>query len=387
MPRAPLATYRLQLHSKFGFADAAKIADYLAALGVSHAYSSPYLQAAPNSQHGYDVVDHHKVNEELGGGKAYDAFCKSLGEAGLGQVLDIVPNHMAISGRRNRYWWDVLENGPASRYASYFDVDWHPREEKLQNKMLMPVLGDHYGRVLERYEIKVQRHGGEFAVHYFDNELPAAPKSISGVIVKAAQDTGSDYLTFLADSLKRLPGPTAATPDERLERHRDKEVIRGLIERLCAEVPFIAEAIDQVLATVNRSPDALHDILERQNYRLAFWRTAEQDLGYRRFFDVNTLIGLRMEDPKVFADTHALILTWLREGVLDGVRIDHPDGLRDPKQYLQRLRDAASGVWIGAEKILEPGESLRTEWPIDGTTGYDFLNESGGLFVGCESGS
>lgn len=381
MHRVPLATYRLQLHEGFTFDAAANIADYLKALGVSHVYSSPYLQAAPHSMHGYDVVDHHRVNEELGGTEAYDRFCLRLGECSLGQVLDIVPNHMAISGRRNRLWWDVLENGQASGYAMYFDVDWNSPEEKLRNKTLMPILGDHYGRVLMRGEIRVQRHGGEFAVHYFDHIAPLAPESIASLAAKAAQESGSEYLAFLADSLRALPGCDSDSRECMEARHRDKEVIRTLIERLSNEVPFIGEIIDKAVDSVNRNPDALHDLLEHQNYRLAYWRTAEQELGYRRFFDVNTLIGLRAENARVFADTHALILTWLREGILDGVRIDHPDGLRDPRQYFDRLRSAAPDVWIVGEKILEHGERLREDWPVDGTTGYDFMNLVNGLFV------
>ncbi len=381
MARIPTATYRLQLHADFGFDDAAAIADYLEELGVSHVYSSPYLQAAPGSKHGYDVVDHHKVNEELGGGEAHDRFSRRLGACNLGQVLDIVPNHMAIAGRRNRYWWDVLENGPSSRYSSYFDIDWQSHEEKLRNKLLVPILGDHYGRAISRKEIQLQRRGGDFFVKYFDNELPAAPKSLPPIFKEAAKNTGSEYLAFLADSLAGLPSPTATDEASVTQRHRDKEVIGKLLERLLSEVPFIAEAVDSAMKEFNNDPDKLDSILELQNYRLAFWRTAQEDLGYRRFFDVNTLVGLRVEDPRVFADTHALILNWLREGVLDGIRVDHPDGLRDPHRYFARLREQAPDVWIVGEKILEPGEKLRPEWPIDGTTGYEYLNEAGGLFV------
>ncbi len=381
MPRIPVATYRLQLHAGFGFDAAAAIAGYLHELGISHVYSSPYLQAAPGSQHGYDIVDHHKVNEELGGASAHDRFSLRLGECHLGQVLDIVPNHMAISGRRNRYWWDVLENGPSSRYASYFDIDWHSHEEKLRNKLLVPILGDHYGKVLSRGEIQIKRQGGEFLLQYFDHELPVAPKSLPSVLASAAALSGSEYLAFLGDSLSRLPSPASTNRADTLERHRDKEVIRGLLERLFQEVPFIAEAMDSTLASLNKDVNALDDFLEHQNYRLAFWWAAKQELSYRRFFDVNTLVGLRMENAQVFADTHAVILKWLREGVLDGIRVDHPDGLRDPRQYFERLREQASDVWILGEKILEPGERLRDNWPIDGTTGYDYLNESGGLFV------
>lgn len=381
MARIPTATYRLQLHSEFGFDQASEVADYLFDLGVSHVYCSPYLQAAPGSQHGYDVVDHHKVNEELGGGEAHNRFCKHLGEVGLGQILDIVPNHMAISGRRNRLWWDVLENGPSSRYAPYFDINWNPPDETVRNKILVPVLGDHYGRVLSRNELTVERRGADFFIKYFDQELPVAPKSLPGILTDAAAATGSDYLAFLADSYTALPRPTATDLVSLAQRHRDKEVIRGLLDRLFNEVPFIGETVDTQLRELSRDPAKLDAFLERQNFRLAFWRAAEQDLVYRRFFDVNTLVGLRMEDRHVFLDTHTLVLRWLHEGVLDGVRIDHPDGLLDPEQYFERLRCEAQDVWILGEKILEPGEHFRSEWPIDGTTGYDYLNEVSGLFV------
>ncbi len=385
MPKIPTATYRLQLHANYGFDNAAAIADYLHQLGISHIYSSPYLQAAPGSKHGYDVVDHHKVNDELGGAAAHARFSKRLAECELGQVLDIVPNHMAISGRRNRYWWDVLENGPSSRYASYFDIDWQPLEEKLRNKLLVPVLGDHYGRVLARREIQIQRQGGEFFIKYFEQELPVAPRSMPSILSPAAKSTGSEYLAFLADSLSQLPAPTSIDYASMTQRHRDKEIIRVLLERLFNEVPFIAQAVDAAIEDANKNPDKLDQILEQQNYRLAYWRAAEQDLGYRRFFDVNTLVGLRVEDDRVFADTHALIVRWLRDGVLDGIRVDHPDGLRDPRRYFDQLRNEAADVWIVGEKILEPGERLRPEWPIDGTTGYDYLNQAGGLFVDTEN--
>ncbi|MBV9763450.1 MAG: malto-oligosyltrehalose synthase [Acidobacteriaceae bacterium] len=381
MPRIPVATYRLQLHAGFGFEAAAQIADYLHELGISHVYCSPYLQAAPGSQHGYDITDHHKVNEELGGAAAHDRFSLRLGECDLGQVLDIVPNHMAISGRLNHYWWDVLENGPSSRYASYFDIDWQSHEEKLRNKLLVPILGDHYGKVLNRGEIQIRRQGGEFFLKYFEHELPVAPKSLPPVIAAGAALSGSEYLAFLGDSLSRLPSPASTNRGDMLERHRDKEVIRGLLKRLFREVPFIGEAMDSALESLNKDVNAMDDFLEHQNYRLAFWWAAKQALSYRRFFDVNTLVGLRMENSQVFADTHALIVKWLREGVLDGIRIDHPDGLRDPRQYFERLREEATDVWIVGEKILEPGENLRDVWPIDGTTGYDYLNASLGVFV------
>lgn len=376
-----MATYRLQLHADFGFDAAAAVADYLRDLGVSHVYSSPYLQAAPGSKHGYDVVDHHKVNEELGGAEAHDRFSKRLGECHLGQVLDIVPNHMAISGRRNRLWWDIWENGPSSRYAPYFDINWQSRDLKLRNKLLVPILGDHYGRVLSRGEVQVKRCGADFFIQYHENELPMSPRSLVPLLSKAATGTGSDYLAFLADSISSLPGPTLTDRASKATRHRGKTVIVNLLDRLFSETPFVAEAVDSTLREVNENVDQLDSVLEQQNYRLSFWQTSKQELPYRRFFDINTLVALRMENPQAFADTHALILRWLREGVLDGIRIDHPDGLLDPKDYFERLRSDARDVWIVAEKILERGEALRRDWPIDGTTGYDFLNYSGGLLV------
>jgi (1->4)-alpha-D-glucan 1-alpha-D-glucosylmutase len=381
MSRVPLATYRIQLHEEFTFDDALAIADYLQDLGVSHVYCSPYLQAAPGSRHGYDVVDHHRVNEELGGEEAHARFCKNLGEHQLGQVLDIVPNHMAIAGQHNRYWWDVLENGPSSQYAAFFDIDWLPSEEKLRNKVLVPILGDHYGRVLTRQEIQVKRQDGTLVIEYFDNKLPAAPRSLAYVLSNAAARINSDYLSFLADSYANLPSPTSIDRANMIARHRDKEIVRALVARFCGESPSAAAAIDAELDELNRDVDALDLFLERQNFRLSFWRVAGDELMYRRFFDVNTLVGLRMENETVFADTHSLVLDWLKRGILDGIRIDHPDGLRNPAQYFERLRSASPDAWIVAEKILEPGEPLRKEWPIHGTTGYDFLYQVGGLFI------
>src|ERR1700730_8586025 len=317
----PLSTYRLQLHAGFDFAAAAAVAPYLAAFGISHAYTSPYLQAVKGSLHGYDVVDHSHVNVELGGEDGHARFCQVLGASGLGQVLDLVPNHMSIVGRENRWWWDLLPTGRRSRYATYFDVDWHSPEPKLQGKILMPILGDHYGRVLDAGDIKLVREPDGLVLHYFEHELPIDPQ------------------TLPAADLDREP------------------------ERLAAD------------------PEALHELLERQSYRLAFWRTAGQDLDYRRFFDVNSLAALRMEEEEVFRETHALVLGWLAKGVLDGLRIDHPDGLRDPRQYLERLRGAAPNAWIVVEKILATDERLPSDWPVEGTTGYEFLNRLTALYV------
>ena len=386
MARIPGSTYRLQLHGKtendpgFTFDDAGAIADYLKALGITHVYSSPYLQAAPGSMHGYDVVDHRTVNEELGGGEAHARFSKRLGEVGLGQVLDIVPNHMSL-GRENRYWWDVLENGRHSRYASFFDIDWNPQEERLREKVLVPILADQYGKVLREGGIKVKRDGSVFIVEVASQSLPVAPETLRGPLGRAAEIAGSDALRFIAASYGRLPSGEADDRVASLERHRDKNVLQYLLERFCAEREEGCKAIDQAIEELNNNADALDTFLQAQHFRVAYWKTADQQLGYRRFFDVNTLIGLRIEREYVFDETHELVLGWLRDGVLDGVRVDHPDGLRDPLQYFRRLRDRAPEAWIIGEKILEPGEWMRENWPIHGTSGYDFLNTILGLLV------
>src|SRR4051812_22273977 len=375
------ATYRVQLRKEFGFNDVAALANYLHRLGVSHLYSSPYLQAAPGSTHGYDVIDHSRVNAELGGEEGHERMCATLGQHELGQVLDIVPNHMAITSG-NRWWWDVLENGPSSQYASYFDVDWDPPEAKLRNTVLMPILGDHYGRVLEAGEFRLERDGGGFTVHYYDHVLPLAPPSLDDLLATAARRCRSMELESLATFFGRLPPSYLTDRASVRERHRDKEVLRASLARLLREEPAVAAAVDTEVAAINADPDRLDALLERQNYRLAFWRTAGRELDYRRFFDIHTLAALRMEDEAVFLDTHDLVLAWLERGVVDGLRIDHPDGLRDPEGYLRRLeRAAGSDTYVVVEKILEPGERLPQSWPVAGTTGYDFTNRVGGLFV------
>jgi (1->4)-alpha-D-glucan 1-alpha-D-glucosylmutase len=375
----PRATYRIQLNPAFDFDDAAAIAPYLQALGVSHVYSSPYLRAMPGSLHGYDVVDPRQVNPDLGGEAGHARFCEALGRHGLGQVLDTVPNHMAI-GPQNPWWWDVLENGPASRWAMTFDVDWAHPEPHLRERVLLPVLGDHYGRVLEAGELRLEWDGSQFTVRYHDQRFPVAPRSLDELLALAAERADSPELAFLADAFGALPPSTVVDPALRERRHRDKEVLTRRLAALATE-PRVAEAIEAVVAATNADVDLFDRILERQNYRLSWWRSARRDLGYRRFFDVTTLVGLRIEDPGVFAETHALVLEWLAAGVLDGLRIDHPDGLLDPEGYMRRLRWASPRAWIVVEKILEPGEELRRSWPVSGTSGYEFLRSVNGLFV------
>src|ERR1035437_3910944 len=274
-----------------------------------------------------------------------------------------------------------MENGESSRYASFFDIDWQSHEERLRNKVLVPVLADQYGKGVQVGNIKLVRHGNSFQVEYGEQKLPVAPQSLLTILGKAAEYAKSDTLSFLAASFGRLPSPEYADRRTILARHRDKLVLKGLLSRLCLEEPGIGEALDQAVAELNENRDALDEFLNQQNYRLAYWKAADQQLGYRRFFDVNTLIGLRVEREHVFEETHALVLDWLRRGVLDGVRVDHPDGLRDPLQYFNRLREHSPNAWIVGEKILEPGEFLRESWPIEGTSGYDFLNVALGVMV------
>jgi (1->4)-alpha-D-glucan 1-alpha-D-glucosylmutase len=303
----PVSTYRVQLrppaadHPGFGFDDAAAVVPYLAELGVTHLYCSPYLQAAPGSAHGYDVVDHSRLNAELGGEEAFARMVAACRAAGLGILLDVVPNHMAVSEpeSQNAQWWSLLRDGRTSPYADWFDVDWDSADNP--GKVLVPVLGGPLGEVAGELELLEDR------IRYYDHELPIAPGT-------------------------RVDGDVLAT-------------------------------------------------LDKQHYRLASWRVAGEELNYRRFFDVTTLAGVRVEVPHVFDETHAVVLQQVRDGVLDGLRIDHPDGLADPGGYLERLAEATGGAWVVVEKILEPGEDLPPDWQTTGTTGYDALNRVLGLFV------
>jgi len=378
----PRATYRVQLHAGFGFDDVATIAGYLAELGVSHVYCSPYLRATKGSTHGYDVVDHGQLNPELGGEEAFGRMCRALAAHGLSQVLDIVPNHMAAAGHENAWWWDVLENGPSSRYAASFDIDWRPPEESGDRPgLVLPILGDHYGRLLEAGELSLARNDGTFTVRYYDHTAPISPRTLDDLLGRAAAACGSDELATIATALGRLPPASVTDRASVRERHRDKEVLRELLARLCREQPAVGAAVDGVVAATNADPDALDSLLARQVYRLAYWRVATQELDYRRFFDIPTLVALRMELPHVFDETHELVLGLVADGTVTGLRVDHPDGLRDPEGYLKRLLEATGGTWVVVEKILEPGEELPPRWPVAGTTGYDFLNLVGGLFV------
>jgi (1->4)-alpha-D-glucan 1-alpha-D-glucosylmutase len=397
----PLSTYRLQLHAGFTFDAARDLAPYLAQLGVGACYTSPYFAATPGSTHGYDVCNHNAINPELGGPTAHAQFVDRLAALGLGHMLDFVPNHMGIGTATNLWWRDVLENGPGSSGARFFDVDWAPVKAALKSKLLLPILGDQYGRVLERGELSLAFADGQLVVKYFDYELPLNPKLAPQVLRRAVApltaELGADspqlheFLSILT-SLQNLPDltdgeqPAGALAAD--ERQREKEVARARLARLVADCPAIATLVDGAVRDVNgevgrpESFNALHELLEQQAYRLSYWRTASHEINYRRFFDVNELAGLRVEDPEVFAATHELLGQLLKNGLVQAVRIDHPDGLLDPARYFTMLQQLGGGdLYVVAEKILSSHEMLPARWPVAGTTGYAYLNDLNGVFI------
>ncbi|MDE3102451.1 MAG: malto-oligosyltrehalose synthase [Chloroflexota bacterium] len=375
----PRATYRLQLRPGFGYREAAALVDMLARLGVSHLYLSPCLEAVPGSPHGYDVIDHSRVRDDLGGEEAFAALARTVRSRGMGILLDIVPNHMAIDPG-NRWWWDVLENGRSSLYALSFDVSWDPPERKLKDLILVPILADHYGRELERGALRLERTD-RILLRYEDRDLPLSPSSLDGLFARVGERVGSAAVARVANDAAALPELDDGAAGERVARHRAKEDLAARIAALCGD-DDIAPVIDRELARINGDPDELDALLRRQHYRLAFWRTAARELDYRRFFDVNELVALRVEEPEVFDAVHARVLGWLRDGTIDGVRVDHVDGLRDPGEYLAHLRTAAGdGAWILVEKILHHDERLRATWPVDGTTGYESIDLLTRVFI------
>jgi (1->4)-alpha-D-glucan 1-alpha-D-glucosylmutase len=409
--RAPVATYRVQLHHAFTFRDLHSLTPYLYSLGVSDAYCSPILTARPGSTHGYDICDHRSINPELGTRADLAALSQSLRERDMGLVVDFVPNHMGIDATINAWWRDVLENGPSSGYARYFDIDWLPVKPELRHKVLLPILGDQYGRVLERGELQLAYGDGSLVLDYFDRRLPigpsAAPLVLGHGIDRLAADLGegsvelSELRRILA-GLTNLPATTDESAGE--ARRRSKEELRAALASLAIQSTAIRDHIDTAIRVFNgragdaASFDLLHALLEVQVYRLAYWRTAFDEINYRRFFDINELGGLRMEDSRVFTDTHALILELVEEGIISGLRIDHPDGLFDPASYFDTLCRAiaeripqsadtsgdAPPIYLVAEKVLARGERLRDNWRVHGTTGYNFLNALNGVFVHSE---
>ena len=377
MRTPPRATYRLQLHAGFTFADAQAALPYFVELGISHLYLSPVLQAAPGSTHGYDVVDPDRVSTELGGEDGFRALADAARAAGLGILLDIVPNHMSIAGAGNRWWRDVLENGPASYYASAFDVDWTVDD----NRVLLPVLGERYGRALFTGILGVERTAGVFELRAHDQRFPISPRTLGPLIRDAGRRIDHAELEYLGEALAGLPSSREIEHDARLRRHRHRAVLLARLAELAAADPAVDGAIAAEVLAINSDPLSLDALLEAQNYRFVHWTVATSQLSYRRFFDVTSLVGIRTEDPDVLAAGHRRIFGWLDDGTIDGVRVDHVDGLREPRRYLEALRARAPESWIVVEKILASDERLPERWPVDGTTGYEHGEQLGRLFV------
>ena len=439
----PVATYRLQFNRFFTFRDAHKVSEYLSRLGVTDVYASPYFKARPDSLHGYDITDHNQLNPAIGNEDEYNAYVDELHRQGLGQILDIVPNHMGIGEGGNARWTDVLETGRSSLNASFFDIDWEPFNPKLTYKVLLPVLGDQYGCVLENGELQIAfiSEEGQFVLRYWENAFPINPRTYVDILdldkerlleeLGSENEAASEYQSIVT-AAGHLPEHWETDPDRALEGNREKEVIKRRLAALCAQEPAVMESIERGLAILNgekgkpHSYDRLDALLERQPYRLSFWRVATEEINYRRFFNMNDLAAIQVDRPAVFEETHRMILRLLRERKLDGLRVDHVDGLRDPAGYLQAVqhvyfldmcRDVMQGadlkvgegevsevedellkrfekertskgdgllyepLYMLVEKILGSGEDLPAEWPVDGTTGYEYTNVVNGLFV------
>jgi (1->4)-alpha-D-glucan 1-alpha-D-glucosylmutase len=413
--RIPRATYRLQLHRDFTFSQAAQLVPYLHALGVSHCYASPVFSARPGSRHGYDVTDHNAFNPELGGTEGFETLVTALRAHGMGLMLDIVPNHIGVLGAGNAWWLDVLEHGPASRYAGFFDIDWQPQNDQLRGKVLLPVLGAQYGDVLESGDLKLvfDQAGGAFGVHYYEHECPVDPREyprILGYRIErlvsrlGAGDAALIELQALVDAFGRLPRRDITLRQRKADRARDAAELKRRLAALCAASPTIAEFVAETVDALNGTPgdaqsfDAFDRLLTAQAWRLAYWRTASDDINYRRFFDVNDLAALSMERREVFGATHRLVLDLVAQRKVDALRVDHVDGLYDPVQYCGRLQQRAGGnhgdgvttassetvplpLYLTVEKITASYERLPQRWPVHGTTGYRFANLVNGLFV------
>ena len=414
--KIPRATYRVQLHGEFRFADAVALVPYLAQLGISHLYCSPFLRARAGSRHGYDVVDHNEVNPELGTRAELDQLVDSLHAHHMGLVIDVVPNHMGVLGGDNAWWLDVLENGPASAFADYFDIDWCSADPALAGRVLLPILGDQYGVVLEGGELKLEFEPalGRFTLSYHEHRLPIDPagygallrRAVRAVPKRALPSDAFNALDSLADEFDRLPPLDDPHPQARVRRRRDKTVYKGQLAQQVAQHPALASAFADLVTALNGSVgtrtsfDELHTLIDAQAYRLTQWRVAADEINYRRFFDINELAALRMESPEVFEATHGLVLSLAASGAVDGMRIDHPDGLADPAGYFRRLQQryaeligaklkAAADelprpetpLYVVIEKITAPHEQLPSQWAVHGTTGYRFANVVNGLMI------
>ena len=403
------ATYRLQLNDQFNLQAATAVVGYLHDLGVTDVYTSPIMAAAAGSSHGYDVVDHRRLNPELGSEAAFEEFSRNLRERGMGLLLDWVPNHMGVAVGQNRWWDDVLENGQSSLYADFFDIDWRPLREDLAGRVLLPLLGDQYGTVLENGELKIVWAEAGFKLSYYERLLPLGPKSLLPLfelalsrLVLDEQDLQRHELESLVSAIRHLPARHETKLELKRERAREKEVIKRRLYGLWHESPAVREAFERALARINGTPgaassfDALDGVLERQSYRLCSWRVATEEINYRRFFDVNELAAVRMEDDAVFQEAHATLFKLIDAGHVNALRLDHTDGLYDPYAYFEKLQarfhrtdvdgrispdDAARPLPILVEKILQRDEGLPEEWPVDGTTGYELGVSLRGLWV------
>jgi (1->4)-alpha-D-glucan 1-alpha-D-glucosylmutase len=377
--RTPLSTYRFQLNQNFGFRDAVGLVPYLAELGITDLYASPYLQARPGSLHGYDISNHNRINPEIGTGAELNALARALREHEMGHVLDIVPNHMGIGQPDNGWWMDVLENGPSSPFAPFFDIDWNPLKPELAGKVLLPVLGDQFGQILERGELRLTYENERFRIRYFENVFPVSPRSMA-LVLRGALDLLGDQiadddadrieLESIVTALEHLPPRDRTDPESVKERRRENVVARRRIATLHESSAAFRRALERAIEAFNgrigepHSFDRLERLLDDQPYRLSYWRVAAEEINYRRFFDINDLAGVRVERPEVFQETHRLILRLVAEGKVTGLRIDHPDGLFDPPGYLRELqaeaarRSPGSPFYVIVEKILTGDESL-----------------------------
>ena len=408
----PASTYRVQLTGDFTFFDAAHLVPYLAELGVGALYVSPFFKATPGSSHGYDVTSYRELNPELGGEAGFAALTGALRDAGLGLLIDFVPNHMGISAGRNEWWQAVLENGRMAGTASFFDIDWRPLKRELRDQVLLPILGDQYGAVLESGELRLSLDEGAFRIDYYDNPLPIAPPTYPLILrrplPRLLETMPADDLSLLEyqsiiTALERLATLDQSTPEVIEERQREQIVAKRRLAALLAESEPVAAALTAAIAEFNgtigdaASFDPLDDLLAHQPYRLAYWRVAGEEINYRRFFAINELAAIRQEEPVVFDQSHELLLRVLAEAELVGVgvRIDHPDGLWDPAGYFRRLQDAyaeATGrtsasdageppLYLVIEKILEHDETLPEDWAVHGTVGYEFAASVTNLLV------
>ncbi|MEJ2007024.1 MAG: malto-oligosyltrehalose synthase [Acidobacteriota bacterium] len=403
----PVATYRIQLSLNFRFVDARNLVPYLHELGITHLYASPRFKAGRGSSHGYDIADPMRINSELGTEREFDELVHKLKSYGMGLLLDIVPNHMMASSE-NPWWMDLLENGPGSEYSGYFDIDWHPGTGKAtflqDNKVLLPVLGDLYGNVLEAQELNLRLDENGFYIRYFEHRFPLNPSTYRPILehcLEVARATGNgnspviEEMSRVLDAVKRLPSHTS--PDQSHQGNREAHKwIKHRLWEIYHHSPALKQCLDNTLRFFNgiqgdnKSFVALDRLLANQAYRLAYWKMSAEEINYRRFFDINELVGLRVEDPRVFDDRHRLIAEIAKKEDVIALRIDHVDGLYDPPHYLERLQAVMSAEngshnvlnrYVVVEKILGRDEPLPKDWPVAGTTGYDFLNAANGLFV------